>query len=179
MKMADENENAQIMVDGEMVSLADLAGISMDTVQELRSEPFPKGVYNWEVDTNTPPHIAVIGEDKNAKGAAIFKFKCLEVLTMTDADYTGKAEDLVGKFHQETFFLTTIEGLGYLKAFLKDIGAPYDPNLKKMLFNSAGTRFQAPIMKRKDKNDSDKVYTNVNRGKLKPIMPPGDKLPGA
>ena len=165
----DDDLNKKFMLDGQEVTLADLTGVSLDDVKELRGESFPKGVFIWEVDGEKPPHLAVIGEGDKAKGAAIFRAKCLEVITMDDKEFTGDVNSLVGKVHQETFFLTTVESLGYLKAFMKDIGAPYNPNVKDLLAGSAGTRFQAPIGKRKDKDDADKIYTNLVRNKMKPL----------
>lgn len=169
--MSDDNDdlNKKFMLDGEAVTLADLTGVSLDDVKELRGESFPKGNFIWEVDGEKPPHLAVIGEGDKAKGAAVFRAKCLEVITVDDKDFTGDVNGLVGKVHQETFFLTTVESLGYLKAFMKDIGAPYNPNVKALLEGSVGTRFQAPIGKRKDRNDEDKIYTNLIRNKLKPL----------
>lgn len=180
--MSDEEDKKISLIDEkgnvETITLADLAGIDMDDVTEKRGESLPKGVFVFEVDQNTPPHLAVIGEGDKAKGAAVVKTKVIDVVAVSDPDFKASPDTLIGKFHQETFFLTSLDGLGYLKAFLKDIGAPYNKDLKTMLFNSAGTRFQAPIAKKKDKDDADKVYTNFDRSKLKPVSaPPADKVP--
>lgn len=170
--MADENEDElvkKIMLEGTEVTLADLIGISLDDVAEKRGEAFPKCVAVWEVDGEHPPALVVIGEGDKAKGAAKLSFKCLEIITMDDKEFTGDQNTLIGKNHNETFFLTNTDSLGYLKAFMKDIGAPYNSNVKTLLLGSVGTRFQAPIGKRKDKDDSDKIYTNIVRNKMKPL----------
>jgi hypothetical protein len=169
MSVNEEDLNKTFKLEGVEVTLADLAGINLDEVKELRGEAFPKGVYIWEVDSEKPPHLTVVGEGDKAKGAAVFRAKCLDVLTVSDPEFTGDNSTLIGKVHQETFFLTNPESLGYLKAFMKDIGAPYSPNVVTLLSGSVGTRFQAPIGKRKDKDDADKVYTNLVRNKLKPL----------
>lgn len=169
--MSEDNDdmNKELIIDGQKITLADLTGINLDDVKELRGVSFPKGTYVFEVDDEKPPSASVIGEGDNAKAAVTFRAKCLEVIHIDDKEFEGDPNDLVGKCHQEAFFLTTLEGLGYLKAFFKDIGAPYNPNLNAMMAGSVGTRFQAPIGKRKDKNDADKIYTNIVRNKIKPL----------
>lgn len=170
--MSDENTddlNKKIFIDGEGVTLADLAGLDMDTIAEKRGESFPKGDFVWEVDSEEFPKLVVIGEGEKARGAVQFIVKCLDVIRVNDPEFTGDQNTLIGKKHREAFFITTLESTGYIKAFFKDIGAPYDKNFVKLLSGSAGTRFSAPIGKRKDPNDTDKVYTQLNRGKAKPL----------
>lgn len=168
--MADENEvdlNQEIKMDDAKVTLAELAGLSMDEVTEKRGESFPKGFFTWEVDSENPPHLGVFGEGEKKAGFAIFKLKCLEVGAVSDNEFTGNADELVGKFHQESMRLGSADSLGYLKAFLVDIGAPKAPNLLDQLKACAGLRFTGFITKKKDANDADKIYTNINRNKGK------------
>jgi hypothetical protein len=165
------NESAEIHMtaaDGskQTVTLGDLLGIDMDEVTEKRFSAFPKGNFNWEVEALD---IGVIGEGDKAKAGITAKFKCLEVLNVSDPEFTEDQNTLVNKSHQEAFFITNMDSFGYFKAFMKDIGAPYDKNIKTMCEKGVGTRFFAPIQKRKDKDDTDKVYTSLNRGKLKPL----------
>lgn len=168
--MADDKEvdlATEINMDDSKVTLAELAGLSMDDVAEKRGESFPKGYFTWEIDTENPPHLAVYGEGDKKAGFAVFKAKCLEVAAVSDNEFTGVADDLVNKFHNENFRLGSADSLGYLKAFLVDIGAPKAANLAEQLKACAGLRFQAFITKKKDPNDADKVYTNFNRNKGK------------
>ena len=58
---------------------------------------------------------------------------------------------------------------GRVAAFAKDAGAPVTGSLKDIIAGLSGVRFQAPIQKRKDKDDTDKVYTSLNRMKIKPL----------
>lgn len=168
--MSDENDlNKKIMLEGESVSLADLAGLDMDTVVEKRGESFPKGDFTWEIDTEDAPKLVVIGEGEKARGAVQFVAKCLDVVRITDPEFSGDQNALIGKKHREAFFITTLESVGYIKAFFKDIGAPYNKDFNILLSGSAGTRFNAPIGKRKDPNDTDKVYTQIVRNKVKPL----------
>ena len=168
--MAEDNEidmNETVNMGKDTITLAELAGLSMDDIAEKRGEAFPKGVFNWEVDSEAPPHLAIFGEGEKKAGFAVFKLKCLEVLTVSDNEFTGDSNDLVGKFHNENFRLGSEDSLGFLKAFLVDIGAPSGLPLIEQLKGCAGLRFQAPISRKIDKNDSDKTYTNINRNKGK------------
>lgn len=170
--MADEKEidyDAAINLEGQNVTLGDLAGLNLDEVQEKRFEALPKMIGNFEVEI---AHLGVFGEGDKAKGGVGFKCKVMEVLSVNDPEYKGSNDELVGKIHNETFFITTLDSVGYIKAFFKDIGAPYDPNFKNMLAKAATTRFQASIGKRKDPNDTDKVYTQIVRNKVKPLASP-------
>lgn len=171
--MAEDSENAKILIDGQMMTLADLAGVSLDDVTEKRAgEALPKGFYVFETEggENTP-HLAVQGKDDKAVGAARFMFKVLEVISVTDAEFTGDKDKLIGKFHFENKRIADADGLGYCKAFIKDIGVDNSGPLKGALARCAGARFEAGIMKKKDPNDTDKVYTNINTlpGKIKPV----------
>lgn len=169
--MSDDNENISVKIDGENITLAELSGLNMDDVQERRGEAFPKGVFVWEIDGENPPHLQAIGEGDKARAGVKFECKCIDVVTVTDSEFTGANDSLIGKKHTETFFISTMDSLGYVKAFVKDIGAPYNPVFKLLLLGTVGARFQAPIGKTKNKNDSDAPpYTNIVRGaKLKPL----------
>lgn len=179
---ADDNEvdmNTEIKIEGEMVTLADIAGINLDNIEELRGgESFPRGIFAWEVTLDNdgkPPHLKIIGEGDKKKACAGYAFKCIEVMSVNDPEFTADPDTLVGKTHNEINLIgsgnSSVEkSLGYIKSFLKDMGAPYNPDLNKNLAGSLGTRFIAPITKMKSRDDADKVFTNINRLKIKPLM---------
>jgi hypothetical protein len=162
----------KVLIDGVQTTLAELAGIDMEGIAEKRGESLPKGFYVFEtLAGDDTPHLGIKGEGEKAKAAAIFKFKVLDVLTVNDPEYIGNKDDLIGKTHSESLFITDADGLGYAKAFIADIGGKgFTGDLKSRLAQCAGLRFEAPIGKRKDKNDTDIVYTNIVRGnKVKPL----------
>lgn len=156
----------------EFVSLGDLAGISLDDVKEQRGFAFPKGDYEWEisVDAENLPRLAPIGEGDKAKAGIIVPCKCIDVVRVKDDEFSEDPNSLIGKYHRETFFLSgdVAVALGYFKAFAKDTGANVSGDLKSIIGSLPGVRFSAPITKRKDKNDSDIVYTSMDRSKIKP-----------
>jgi len=166
--MSDNNEmNAVVQLDNDKVTLADIAGLSMDDVQEKRIEALPRMHGLFEVMSDPVPSLQKIGEGDTAKAGAVFSFKVLDVSAVSDDDYKGTKDELIGKTHRETFFISDLDSLGYLKAFVVDIGGKGVGNVSDMLRNCAGLRFNAFIGKRKDKNDADKIYTNFVRGKGK------------
>ncbi len=164
-------DNDTVKLDDENISLAELAGLSMDDVAEKRGESLPKGHYVFEVQGgDDTPKLAKIGEGDKAKAGVRFVCKVIDVIDVNDPEFKEAPDSLIGKVHFETMFLSSVDSLGYLKAFVKDIGAPYSSKLSDLLAGCALVRFQAPIGKRKNPNDTDQVFTNIVRGKhLKPI----------
>lgn len=176
---ADNDEidlNASIILEGQNVTLGDLAGLNLDEVSEKRFEALPKMIGVFEAEK---AWLGVFGEGDKAKGGVGFKCKVLEVLSVNDPDFKGSNDELVGKIHNQTFFITTLDSVGYIKAFFKDIGAPYDSNFTNMLMKAAGTRFQAPIGKRKNPNDTDQVFTQIVQNKVKPVAGGASSVVGA
>jgi len=174
MSNSDEKDESMEMLDLEgdgMVSLAELAGLDFSEVAEQRQFAFPQGVYSWEIitdDTHEIPKVKKVGET----GAVAFGLKCTNVLSIKEGgDFAGKPEDLLGKIHRETFFFKDLRSLGYIKAFLIDIGvAAKEGKLPVILASSVGTKFSAPIVHRPNKDNKDVVYVNINRGKIIPAI---------
>lgn len=159
----DLNEN--VFMEGTSITLADIAGLNLDEIKEERFESLPKGVFIFEVEK---AWLGKFGEGEKAKGGVGVKCKVMDVITCSDPSVPDPSV-LVGKVHNQTFFITQLKSIGYIKAFFKDIGAPSDSNFNQMLAKAAGTRFQGPIGKRKDPNDSDKEYTQIVQNKVKPL----------
>lgn len=160
------NDDDEIEMGGETVSLAQLAGIDLDGIQERRLLLFPKGNFFWEVSAEPePPKLQNIG----GKGAVRFSLKCLRVDNVKNPeDSPIPVPELVGKFHNETFFLSTLESLGYMKAFMVDIGGKGKGALNELLLGTVGLRFTAPITIEKNKDDKDIVYHRIDRTRIVP-----------
>lgn len=164
------SDTQTVKFEDEQISLADLAGLNLDDVAAKRGESLPKSVLSFEVmGGEDMPDLKVLGDGEKAKPGAVFKFKVIDVVGVTDPEFTGNPTDLIGKVHTETKFLTTTENLGYCKGLIIDLGGSGKGTLKEQLNNLAGLRFTAPIGKRKDPNDTDKIYTNIVQGKIKKI----------
>lgn len=181
----DEDDNLMVNMESEQVSLSDLAGVDFSDVAELRFSALPDGQYVFDVQAgDDTPKLAAIGTGDKAKPAAVFLLTVINVLAVKNAaDLLGEpVTSLIGKGHRETFFITDQKSVGYVKAFVADIGGDNTgpmggiPSKGKIGFldKSAGLRFSGFIGHRADKNDSDKVYVNINRnkGKIIPMARP-------
>lgn len=155
-----------VSLGGENVSLADLAGIDFSNIKEKRAFMFPVGSYVFQVSADPePPKLKKLGD-----GPAItFNLKCINVLEMKSADL--KAEDVMGQIHRETFFISSLEDFGYVKAFLNDIGVPATKgNPLQLLMSAVDVKFGARIIHTPNRKDKDlPPYVNIDRSKGKII----------
>lgn len=171
--------NQTLLIDGQEVSLAQLAGIELDTIAEQRGGGLPMGLYDFEVlGGDDEPALKLIetgaGTTLVKKVALVFPCKVINVHGLkNNADApNGNPAELIGKKHQESFFdpFRDEVSLGYVKSFLKDIGALLaKQSIRAMWEASPGLRFTSPISHRVDKYDTDKVYTQFARGKIKAL----------
>lgn len=158
-----------VLMERTTTTLAELAGINLDDVKEQRFSTFPAGNFVWEVIAEpNPPGLAKIKD----KAGAQFYLKCLNVLNMKDVSEApdGDPTKLIGKVHRETLFITTGESLGYIKAFLVDIGMKASGDMLKVMQSSVGRKFAGKIIHRPNKDDKDAPpYVNIDRTKLIPM----------
>ncbi len=159
-------------VDG--ISLADLAGLDVSEIQELRAESLPNGSYTFACE----PVTLTEGTDKeNRKRFEVnFKFKVVECKAVMEKGIDP--ESLVGKFHSERRFIratNTVEmaqDLGYLRGFITDLGANSAGPLggvggePGILDELAGHEFPGTIKSRPDKNDPTVKYARMT-----PVVP--------
>lgn len=158
-----------VQLGGETVSLSDLAGIDFANIKEKRAFAFPVGIFVWQVSAEPePPKLKKLGEGP----AIVFNLKCLNVIEMSEkAKLEFKPEDLVGQVHRETFFLSSLEDLGFVKAFLSDIGVPAQKGgVPQLLTASVDVKFAGAITHTPNRKDKDlPPYVNINRAKGKII----------
>lgn len=126
---APVEEPAQLGIEGDQDegsdvgdwSLADLAGLDVSDVEEIRPERLPAmaGVFRGTA--------ASLGEQDNRDGerriVATVTFEVAEVTTIVEKGYTP--EDTLGKKHTERFWIVpekAQEGIGRIRAFVADIG---------------------------------------------------------
>lgn len=102
-------------------SLADLAGLDVSDIEEIRSERLPVGAYLFRGKK------AGLSEMDNRDGekryVATVTLEVAEVQAITEKGY--KPEDVVGKTHTERFYIVpekAQEGIGRIRAFVSDIG---------------------------------------------------------
>lgn len=162
--------NTGVMVGDDKVTLAELAGVSLDEIVEQRGGGLPAGVYVLEIPVDELPHWAVVESKDIKKGVAKFVFTVLECIELKyPAEVPEGVASLIGRKHTETFFMSPpIEkSLGYMKAFMTDIGCIGSGSATQRFAACGGLRIMGIIQHRKDPNDADKVYINIVRSKMK------------
>lgn len=157
------------------ISLSDLAQLAMDDVPELRSSTLPAGIYEFVVDDC---EFTVVERTVNGSLTKIPQvniiLKVLRPLQLAAPETVEDPATLIGRKYTERFGISpdnAIESLGYLKAFLVDIGATGKGKLPEVCESSKGKVFTAPIKHTRDKHDADKVYSNLNRQRIAPVAP--------
>lgn len=156
----------------DLTTLADIGAMDLDAFAEKRMFRFPKGHFRWRVvaDENTgAPAVQKIGE--SGKGGVVFNLECIDVKAVNDPSLApdGDVMKLIGMKHRETMFLTTVDSIGYLKAFLVDMGSKGSGKMADILASTVGIEFEAPIVHRANKDDKDaEPYVNIDRNKIVP-----------
>lgn len=163
--MTDNNET--IILNDQEFSLADVAGIDMNEVEaNYGPDNLPACVVELrvvdaklEVHTNTKTNVK----------KAVVKIETEVVNTLAVVDPNIPLESLIGRKHYESFFLTDLKkDLGRVKALMAESGFTGTGSLTELLNQFIGHQFVATINNRKDKNDADITYANINLKKVKP-----------
>lgn len=150
--------------DGGAFSLADLSELDISDIEEIRFENLPAGVYGFEVKN------AELSEKDNKDGDnRIIATFTLEVVTVESVIARNiEAESLVGKKHTEKNYIVpdqgqqkVAEGVGRLRAFLKDMGCANEGKLADVVAASIGHQFIAPIVERPNPNDRTSPFAQL------------------
>lgn len=161
-----------VELEGNTVSLAELAGIDMSDLGEARFSNLPKGIYKFVIlDGEKLPAFHKLGD---SKFGAVFFTKVEDVLGLTDKNDApdGDPTKLIGKEYRETQFITSQESFKYLNAFITDLGGLKVGSYADKFKSLAGVVFTAPIAYRKDKNDTSKEYPFLRMDKVRIISKP-------
>ena len=150
-------------------SLADLAEIDLEGIEEVRYENMPKGVYEFEVTKAD-----LVSDSKDGE----VRYKCeveLTVVEMLSAIEPGtNLEAQAGKKHTERFFIypkrtqeEAAKAIGRIKAFIGDIGADTNGKLGDIVKDAKGTQFRGRMEHKPDRNDPSTVYARLRLEKKK------------
>ena len=153
-------KNHDVEVD---VTLADLAGIDMNEVEEFEGgfDVTPKGAYVFQV--------------KDAKLAEIadypvipFTLEVVECMAVAADDKTP--EGMVGVAHEENIFVMDVQkAVGQAKFLMRSAGYAATGSLNELLDGFCGTKFAAKIKQKAKKNDPDTIYANLDMKSVKPV----------
>jgi hypothetical protein len=160
---ADEEGGA---LDDGGFSLAELADIDLEGIEEVRFEDFPKGVYDWEVNMSSD------AKDGEPRYKIQFDLKVLEMLSSIEPGVD--LEKWAGKSHTEKFFVyprrpeeDAAKAIGRIKAFLIDMGLELvkgeDGKVKlgDSVRNAKGHGFRARLERQQDRNDATRSYARL------------------
>jgi hypothetical protein len=145
-------------------SLADIAELDVSEVAEIRFESLPAGIYVFKITSAALDETT--NRDNEQRFVAKFGLEIVEVKAVTKKDIDR--DSLLGKTHNETLYIVpekAPEGIGRIRAFLADMGAPNEGKLKPIIEDSVGTIFTGKIVEQKDKDDKSKIYARL---KLEP-----------
>lgn len=157
--------------EGQAVTLAGIAGINMDEVEEyvLEFPQTPTGFYALR---------AKAGEITAINKKPCAKFTCIIEQAQLPEGAEDDPQTLIGKEHDELMFIgqspltTPKQDVGIIKKFMIDTGFTGSGLLGDLVNNwgSSGARFMCMVKKTASKNDPDKKYSNIEKDKVKPYV---------
>jgi hypothetical protein len=143
------------------ISLADIAGMDVSAIEEVRFSTLPKGIMDFTVTA------AKLDEGLNAENEqrffAEFELTVAEVVSLEDKKI--EPESLVGRKHTEKVYIVpekAEEGIGLIRAFVADMGCPNEGELGAIVSDTKGTVVRGKISHRPDKHDPEKKYARLN-----------------
>ena len=160
------SEELEFDIEGTQVSLAELAGLNVDDVEEYRGAPFPKCIAQFEVVS--------AAFDKGGQEGAEFpvvaaEFKVLGLRNAQLSEHQREA-DLVGSTFTQNFPIFGSKSLGKIKATIADSGLDVaGMSYGDMLGAWVGTKFECKIYHQKSKNDDDMVFARISTNKIRPL----------
>ena len=171
-------ESAMIMKVGDNdieMTLDQLLNFDVTNIDPFRGYgTFAKGLFLWEVES------CELGKQETNKGdvrgTVNFQFTCKEVIKLAPKQEVDP-EELVDATHFEKIFI--MDGrrdIGKVMAILVDSGFCNGAGLlgeHLKTFKDSKFRFIAAIGHRKDKDDKDKIYANID---LRTVQPTAETL---
>ena len=177
-----ENGVEMISIGGEMISLADLAGIDTTEIEENRGGGFPAGHFDFEIlvdplpsltkedvkDWNDPNPDATV-----STAVARFALKCIGVRRVAkplDGSNAPSPESLIDRNYFRTFKLMKAEDLGKLVAFISDVGQKSKGALSEQIVACAGLRFSAVLTESFNRDNKDQTFVTMHPKKIEALV---------
>jgi len=148
-----------VKIGEEEISLMDLAGISMDDVEEYRASATPAGKFLWRVvEAKLEARDTTNKEDpqgpKISKPTVNFELESQNCFALVDEKLDPA--NYVGIKHNETIWINNADkDLGRIKAFLVDIGVGGQGSLTDLLAQAQGIEFVSDVTNVKNKYNPD------------------------
>ena len=140
-------------------SLADLSGLDVSEIAEIRFEQLPAGIYDFIIRN---PELS---EGTNGDGDKIFYMsaKC-EVEDVVNLLEGGDPEKIKGKIHNHRQNIEPSDaetGIGRIRAFATDVGVDSTGTLGDVVERLKDHRFRAKIVLQKDRTDPSIQYARL------------------
>lgn len=180
--MNDEVYTVKVNNEEQGVTLADLAGIDMSEVEEYRGGGItPEGVYEWQVVSATLDKLSFLDKKSGENVTApIIDIKLRANACLQCKDPGIDPVELVGiEFNERFFIRDAIKDIGKIKAFMSDIGFTGSGSLGDQLDQLINMEFTAAVKHRKNNNDPDRPYANLDNKTIKPLGGLPDAAPAA
>ena len=141
-------------------NLADLAGLDISAVEEVRFETLAQGIYEFEIKSTK------LDEGDNKEGEKRFwaeiELEVKDVKTVLDRGV--EKESLIGKKLTEKLYIVPAEwekGVGRIRAWLADTGLENSGALGVLLEAAVGHIFTGKIVHQHDKDDKSIKYARL------------------
>ena len=158
-------EQANVFIGETEVSLADIAGVDMTEVQEVRSTQIPAGKFHFRVMETELKAVDATNKD-DPQGAKInkpviqFEIEAQNCFSLVDDSLD--TEDHINEKYFETFWINDVKkDLGRVKALLIDIGLEGNKPLTDLLDEAHGMEFVADITHNKKRDNPDEFWVNM------------------
>jgi len=178
--------NKQYEVEGQQFTLANLQMMDFGQIEAV--EPgmprFPKGIYEWEVESSAMDEIFGVLGIRN-------KLRCANVVAFEDPSINPA--DWIGKVHEENIRLWVTDGatptqqdllrmFGVQKDLMEKTGYQVVGNVQQALQGWTGTRFNCEMNVVPGRKDPSKRYHNLNIFGIVPVVtqqaqPAGQQVP--
>lgn len=170
--MAEDTFEVMVGDAAQSVSLADIAGVDMSQIEAYRGgEPTPQGIYEFKLTETNLDTMEVFDKEKEDTVDRPVIMLSSEIIAVRQLKDKGiDPQSLIGLTHIERIFIRDIEkDLGRVTAFLQDIGMTGQGTLQDLLDQAVGTEYVAGISHRKDKNDTSRVFANLDFRTVEPL----------
>lgn len=148
-------------------SLADLAGLDVSDIEEIRSSTTPEGVFNFKI--NSAKLEEGTNRDEERRIILTVTMEITEVKALIDRKI--EKESVVGKTYTEKFYIVpekAPEGIGRIRAFITDVGLDSSGPLggvegqaEGSIDRLVGHFFDGKIKHKADANDKSVKYARL------------------
>jgi len=158
--MSEEN-TTEVTIGEEVLDLAQLAGVDMSGIQEVRSLALPAGQYLFKIkDAKLESRETTVDDEKINRPVVDFELEVMDCMALVKEGLDPAS--VIGRKHHHSFWIKDFQlDLGRVQAFLTDIGIVGNKPLNALLNEAHGVEIVADIINVKNRDNPDIVYANL------------------